>query len=117
MVAVRNGIVRPQQVKGLEHHIGSTHTYNKPPDAHGVPFGPQTIDIFSIDIKCIDSRLTDLLTRLVSGVLYSNSASLQTAEENVLREMGIWEEAAPEAVDITKEAPPPATPVGQGDGN
>lgn len=118
MVPLRNGIVRPQQIKGLEHHIGSTHIYQPAPDANGVQAEHETINIFSIDIKCVDSRLTDLLTRLISGVLYSNNATLQTAEENVLREMGKWPEEKEEvAPDITKEATLPPVPVGQGDGN
>lgn len=108
MVAIRNGIIRPLQVTTMEHHIQSMHT-----------FRDERIEMYTINIKCIDPRLTDLLARLISGVLFTNGNAIQNAEENILREQGKLDEPKVDVQqDITREPTvPSAVPAGQGDGN
>ena len=50
-----------------------------------------TLDMWTLTIESLDPRLTDLLVRLISGVLYTNAISLQNAEENILGERGLMD--------------------------
>lgn len=127
MVSVQNGIVRPQQIQNKEHQITSTHKYIPAPVVSEdgqttTPQQPESIETYKINITSFDARLTDFLTRLISGVLYTNGIGIQNAEENILREMGKWNDDTQQIpADITKEpvrpTAAPAQPKGQGDGN
>ena len=113
MAVISTGIVRPPQVTNTEHKIANVYSLDESSE--------KLLETYSIEIKAFDSRMTDLLARLISGVLYSNMYMVQNAEENLLREKGLWvDKEYPQQTaerDITREpAAPPTPPSAVGNG-
>lgn len=102
---VRTGLVRPPQIHTKEHTLNSTHT-----------FQGETQEVWNIRITACDSRLTDVLARAISNVLYSWGGTITNAEENVLRELGRWEEALQDIARDPREKIPPPFTHGTGNG-
>jgi|TARA_Y100000310_G_scaffold84459_2_gene81342 hypothetical protein len=83
---VKAGIVRPPQIKEKSHTYESVYTTSKEGE------DSEHHDVWKIQIDAVDNKITDFLARLVSGVLHTNNHQLLTLEEDVLKELGIWQE-------------------------
>ena len=92
---VQQGLVRPPQIDKQKHTMVSNRQIKD----------GKLLEMWRIEINSEDHRITDLLARLISGVLYTNAAGLQNAEENVLGERGLLQEtpSIQDSKDITMD--------------
>lgn len=126
-MSVSPGLRRPPQIteatQVVQQHHERVRLYDDTGALLAEPHKEKT-DVYKITIESIDVRLTDVLLRAVSAVLHSWQHEVGNAAENVLRELGRWENDVPPVQpdmnkDITQppEASKPAEKTTSGVGN